>query len=1314
MIFIKYKSYIMKHKVFIQILLLIVFFSNIHLSFSQISTDYMEYWYYRNRLKYFVIPGIKIGDSQVAAVRNRLDNDANYRKANVDYGQDGDHDGLYIGVLATEYYLLNANGQTTDATNTLNELYYALHTVNIYWDSLAETYWPGGSGSINGFFIRGNVPTGLFSDTLISSGVGFAANGKTNLSLLNKGLKTSDIWNGNTFGSFPLGHPGYADHATCYNSLSNVQSMSQDEAVGILIGCALASKLSTGAAQTLAKNMAFNIANYLINKNQIYGSNYYRIYNPDGRKVFIKDGGDTYAWGPGYIKVGSEISGSSISAPFSIWKDIIRQTIAWHFEEQTGLGDNYLVAFLIAMGNTLGTCSSQGIYNLTNGNNWDTFDILLWEVLNNKKRTHHNQTNLLNKSLGQLNSAPCEGPYCYLPDNRNYFFYGSKHHRVLTSYCNNGVYAGGGWATSYRWYNDKGDQDHGKTNFWGNFSGCDYMLLYNLYQIVTMSTAPFYVDYIDRDLVGTVNTPYNFVGYSTIYSTQIIDPTTRTVNYIAGDSIKLISGFHAVHGSNFHAFIGSIDCGGSSFYPDSMYTNYYDSLISMRNTYTLTADDDTIINNNINYTLGCPLAGDSLSFANIFCDTIDTVYAYHWDFGNGQTSNLQNPTIYYSTSGTYNISVTLTDTNRNVILPDSNTSLVDTFYVSITVPVCELYGYLFENPSCGGACIAGDSLCIADSSGAIISAVSPAYTQMDGSFTFNSAQINLLDTNKTYTIISKNGISLIQPPGAQKISQWIKQSPVTLYYATTVHQEWERRYNGTQDTTDYATALDLQGNIYVTGATDSSTSYSPGYDWLTIKYDPSGTKQWAETYSGDRHSNLANIARAITADASGNVYITGESYPHDSPILTTLSYTTSGTLQWVQTYQPSTYTTTASTKCILQDHAGNIVVGATSINQNDRSRIYTVVKYTTAGDSLWSRHYIAAPSNSYITALAVDTGNNIYATGYSMNSSNDFVTIKFNSSGVQQWIKTYDNSGYNDTAYSNTIDNNGNIIVAGFSQVASGNDAISVISYNAAGAQNWVKTYSNDAHDYAYKVLCDNANNVYVCGYYSNSTGTSGLLALKYNSSGNLLWSKHSLSTNIFVFKSAAMDVAGDLYITGTTKNGYTDIITQKLDGSDSIQWTIQYNGPAGHNRNNIPGQIMVSANGNVYVCGASDSTGTGYDFTTIKYSQCLSTAPLLKISTTNTNTPANGLDTSKVNSFVQVIPNPNNGNMHVVYKNPGNTTGTFNVYNIMGKQVLSYPLYPGVNTLIISRTDLDPGIYLYRAIAGNKLIGKDKIVIIQ
>ncbi len=60
---------------FIKALIIILLIINNQFVFSQSSTDLMKYWYYRNRLKYFVINGNKQGEGQIACIRNRIDED---------------------------------------------------------------------------------------------------------------------------------------------------------------------------------------------------------------------------------------------------------------------------------------------------------------------------------------------------------------------------------------------------------------------------------------------------------------------------------------------------------------------------------------------------------------------------------------------------------------------------------------------------------------------------------------------------------------------------------------------------------------------------------------------------------------------------------------------------------------------------------------------------------------------------------------------------------------------------------------------------------------------------------------------------------------------------------------------------------------------------------------------------------------------------------------------------------------------------------------------------------------------------------------
>ena len=1254
----------MKNKVFIKILLLIVFLSNIQLTFSQVSADLMKYWYYRNRLKYFVVNGNKVGEGQIVCIRNRMGCDPSIdnpdgKGGNVDWGQSGKHDGYYIGVLATEYYLLNQNGQTTDAANTLTELQNALTTFIVNWDEAAKPYW-GRPNLQNGLFMRGNTPIGFF-DTINTSGNGFTANGKSHLSLLNKGLKTTDTWNSHdtTFSNFPKGHPGYGSYTNsslCFPPPCSPmpQAMSQDEAIIMLLGCSLAAELADGTVKQMAKTECDLVLTYMLNCKLQNGPLPFTIFNPDGSIPSTKLGPSTYTHGPGLCESGYQITGDW---KYRLWHALWlsgAQQIAWMAVANFAWGNNDLTATCLAMGDY----ASWRIKKITHNNNWDTFYLLLWEVLNNTHRNKNNQKELLKKTTDQLDNAPCEGPYCYLP----------------------GVHAGGGWASDYKWSKDENAQDNG-TDFTGNYNGCDYMLLYNLYHIKTKDVSPFYVDYMDRNLIGTVNAPINFIGYSTIVSTQTINPTAPTVNYKAGDSIHLKQGFHAIHGSNFHAYIGTVDCSDAQ-----SITPYYDSLISAPKTPCNDQEEtDTTENNNIY--LPCP--NDTLKFTSKLCDTCSSFY---WDFGNGQTSTLQYPKVFYANPGTYNVKIILVDTS----------GVADTALFTVTAPDCRIHGFLNENPSCGGKPVAGVSLYLTYN-GNHVNSVTPAVTQSDGSFQFNSTELyKLFPDTILYTITSSSGIA-IEEGDAKTINDWMDQSPLSLYYKTSVNQEWVAQYNGISSLSDGASALDLMGNIYITGFANKGSN--GGGDMLTMKYDSSGKQLWLKTYNGGSSSS-GDGASSITVDASGNTYVTGQTTGTNGTQLTTISYTTSGVLRWIQNKPLNC----GDRNFIIQDHAGNIIVGSSS----------SLFKYNTNGTQLWTASFTGRGSN--LEALAVDANNNIYVSGYLgslyINGYSYMKTAKYNSTGTQLWADSLQYGNFYNAAYSNAIDKDGNLIVTGnFGLYLVG---IVTIKYSPSGTRNWVSAYMDNSYEeQANKVLCNDAGEIYVCG--TKEASNAGMFVLKYNAIGDTIWEKNSslqggTGGN---WNTAVLDNTGNLYMSGYSNiNSNNDITTEKYNGDGNLQWQVAYG--FGNVAANYPTQLKVSANGNVYVCGNYNfNNSSNEDVILLKYSQCLSTAPLLK--TNNGNNNDNNISQSNVNATtlsanvsLQLVPNPNNGNMQVTYEIPANTNGTFEVYNLIGSKLFSYPLTGGKNTFSISRTDLNAGIYFYRAIAGNKLIGKDKIVVIK
>src|SRR5215831_1316707 len=166
----------------------------------------------------------------------------------------------------------------------------------------------------------------------------------------------------------------------------------------------------------------------------------------------------------------------------------------------------------------------------------------------------------------------------------------------------------------------------------------------------------------------------------------------------------------------------------------------------------------------------------------------------------------------------------------------------------------------------------------------------------------------------------------------------------TIKYDTSGQEQWVARYNGPGNEDDYGTAIavDASGNVYVTGY---GVGAGTGYDYATIKYDTSGNQLWVARYNGP--ANVLDIASAIALDASGNVYVTGWSVGSGYDYAT-VKYDSSGQEQWVVRYDgPASLDDQAY--AVVVDASGNVyVTGDSTVDPITLRTDYATIKYSQA------------------------------------------------------------------------------------------------------------------------------------------------------------------------------------------------------------------------------------------------------------------------------------------------------------------------------------------------------------------------------
>lgn len=414
-----------------------------------------------------------------------------------------------------------------------------------------------------------------------------------------------------------------------------------------------------------------------------------------------------------------------------------------------------------------------------------------------------------------------------------------------------------------------------------------------------------------------------------------------------------------------------------------------------------------------------------------------------------------------------------------------------------------------------------------------------------------------------------------------------------------VQEAWVARYNGPDNEDDKASAMvvDGSGNVYVTGWSYTIESWQ---DYLTIKYNSTGEPQWIARYNGLANSN--DVAAAIAVDASGNVYVTGNSYGFDGYAeYATVKYNSTGQEQWVARYNGPGIGADGATALAL-DTSGNIYVtgGSTGPSQNLE---FATIKYNSAGQQQW----VARDSGGGARAIAVDASGNAYVTG----SNGDYVTIKYDSAGQRQWIATYDGGiDNNDEAAAIAVAISGDVFVTGKSVGLDGYHSYATIKYNSAGQEQWVARYVGPAgryNDEATAIGLDGSGNVYVTGISVSFQSSADYATLKYNSAGQRQWVARYNGPAYSIDEAFAMalDSAGNVYVTGYSYSNPSynpDYATVKYDSTGQEQWVARYNGFG--TGDDIASAIAVDRFGNVYVTGSSVAAGTGNDYATIKYDQ--------------------------------------------------------------------------------------------------------------
>jgi hypothetical protein len=421
-------------------------------------------------------------------------------------------------------------------------------------------------------------------------------------------------------------------------------------------------------------------------------------------------------------------------------------------------------------------------------------------------------------------------------------------------------------------------------------------------------------------------------------------------------------------------------------------------------------------------------------------------------------------------------------------------------------------------------------------------------------------------------------------------------SPVASFAQYTA--AWTLIANGTSDSIEFSESLYPK----VLTCSDSGFVYSAcntmvgnQQDILLVKLDQNGQLIWS--YEFDNGGQTVDMVTSIGVDRNGDLLVLGNKKNSSTDWdIELIKISTTGSLIWVYTFTSvSGGGIDLASEVICDVDSNNILVCGIS---SAATYSYAVIKIDNGGFFIDSTLFNGGTGNyGYPNHIEIDSVGGVYMTGQYKNTtdnSDDGLLVKYDANLNVNWFRTYGGvNGGGDYYYDMTLDGLGNIIVVGAESQGTVNQKFLAIKYDTSGSILWNDNYSSQYYQNGVFrcVTADENGNIYAVGE-CDSSGVTNMATIRYSSQGVVDWLRSFCGIGMLSATANSIDYkSGQILCTGYSVNPTRGLISI-YDTIGNVVW-LHESSLSGGDQGYYSG--VLDSMGNVFVMGNVNTPLSSY-----------------------------------------------------------------------------------------------------------------------